>query len=74
MAFLTILEPSREARALTGARGHESAANRKDLTSTDDPRVPRRGRADVRTSFARTVYCTGNVGRPVWRGRVVFLV
>ncbi len=59
MAFLTILEPSREARAHAGPRGHESAANRPGLTARHDPRVDMRGRTDVRVTFARDV-CSGD--------------
>jgi hypothetical protein len=55
MAFLTILGQGREARARAGHRGRESAANRTDLTTGRDPRVPACGRACVRMLFARSV-------------------
>ena len=55
MAFLTILEQRREARARAGPRGHESLASRGNQTTRRDPRVPARGRGDVRASFARLV-------------------
>ena len=55
MAFLTILEQEREARVRAGHRGHESAANVGHQATRHDPRVDARGRADVRTSFARRV-------------------
>src|SRR5262249_26858637 len=56
----TILEPRREARVRAGPRGHESAANRRDLRTRRDPPVSAHGRGDVRTSFARDVFCAGN--------------
>jgi len=64
MAFLTILEPSREARVRPGPRGHESPASRRDLTKRCDPRVPARGRVHVRASFARAVCYFDNRPRP----------
>ena len=51
--LLTIQVLRREARVRAGLRGHENRANRGDLTTTRDPRVDARGRADVRTTFAR---------------------
>jgi hypothetical protein len=53
MAFLTILGQGREARARAGHRGDESPASQRDLATRRDPRVPARGRACVRTPFAR---------------------
>src|SRR4051794_10400615 len=43
MAFLS--GQGREARALAGLHGHESAANRGDLTKRRDPRLPSRALA-----------------------------
>jgi hypothetical protein len=60
MAFLTILEPRREARARPGRRGHESPASRRDLKRRLDPRVPVRDRVGVRISFSRDVVSGGN--------------
>jgi hypothetical protein len=58
--LLTILGQRREARAQEGHRGHESAANRTSPTPTNDPRVDARGRAGVRTTFARAVGLAAN--------------
>jgi hypothetical protein len=49
----TILGQGRDARAPQGHGGHESPANRRDPTQGTDPREDARGRADVRTTFAR---------------------
>jgi hypothetical protein len=60
MAFLTILERRTEARARAGHGDHESPAHQRNLKRERDPRVPARGRGDVRTSFARHVCCADN--------------
>jgi hypothetical protein len=62
--LLTILEPSREARAQPGLRSQESPANGKSRTAKGGPRVDMRGRIDVRASFARDVGCVGNNSGP----------
>src|SRR5436305_13198888 len=71
MAFLTIREPSPEARARRGHGGHESPVNLRDPTDRRDPRVNARGPPAVRISFAWVVGCIGNdlrpgTGRRIW--------
>ncbi len=71
MAFLTILEPSREPRARAGHGDHESPAHQTNLKRKRDPRVRARGRGDVRTSFARNV-CRADNGPMAWDGGLRF--
>src|SRR5204863_6402790 len=54
------LEPRAEARARAGHRRPRKPRTSKDLKRGPDPRVPARGRSDVRVSFARLVGCMDN--------------
>jgi hypothetical protein len=75
MAFLTILEPRRDARVRQGPRGHESAANPTDLTPRTDREWTRvDGRVFAPRSHGLSAALTTKVGRAAGGAGVGFIV